>query len=33
MTTNIYTPFTYLIGWKELDRWYYRSSFCEKLSP
>jgi hypothetical protein len=25
MTNTIYTPFTYLIGWKDLDRWYYRS--------
>lgn len=33
MTNNIYTPFTYLIGWKELNRWYYGVRFARGCHP
>lgn len=27
-----YTPYTYLIGWTELNKWYYGVRYCEKYS-
>ena len=33
MTTSIYTPFTYLIGWSQLDRWYYGVRYARGCHP
>jgi hypothetical protein len=32
-STNIYTPFTYLIGWSKLDIWYYGVRFAKNTTP
>ncbi len=33
MTKNIYTPFTYLIGWKEHNKWYYGVRYVRNCHP
>ena len=33
MLKTIYTPFTYLIGWSHLDRWYYGVRYARGCSP
>lgn len=33
MTARIYTPFTYLIGWKDLNLWYYGVRFARNCHP
>ena len=33
MTTGIYCPFTYLIGWTWLDRWYYGVRYARGCHP
>lgn len=33
MPVNIYTPFTYLIGWKDIDRWYYGVRYARNCHP
>lgn len=30
---NTYQPFTYLVGWSQLDRWYYGVRYAEGCSP
>lgn len=32
-STDIYQPYTYLIGWAERDRWYYGVRFAKGCSP
>ena len=33
MTTSIYCPFTYLIGWSHYDRWYYGVRYARGCHP
>jgi len=30
---NIYTPYTYLIGWSEQDKWYYGVRYAKNCNP
>ena len=30
---SIYTPFTYLIGWSKLNKWYYGSRYAKDCNP
>lgn len=33
MSTNIYIPYTYLIGWSSINKWYYGVRFCKNCHP
>jgi len=33
MSNTIYQPYTYLIGWSNLDRWYYGCQYNKKSNP
>jgi hypothetical protein len=33
MPVHIYTPFTYLIGWKDINRWYYGVRYARGCHP
>ena len=33
MADDIYLPFTYLIGWTKLNKWYYGARWCKKAHP
>ena len=30
---NIYTPYTYLIGWSRLNKWYYGARYAQGCNP